>query len=99
MEVRKEELVMTLDRFAVPLASEYPHNRPVAECLICGAEIYAGQEYLEIWPAINGRDVVCSTECARWAWHALEQEDRLFSRDESGWQIRVAEGVSPPWAD
>jgi len=88
---------VSLDRFSEPLASDHPNSHPVVKCLVCGAGIYAGQEYLEIWPAMNGRDVVCSTECARWAWHVLEAEDRLLSCDERGWQIRVAEEVSPWW--
>ena len=91
--------MQSLDRFAVALAGERPRREPVTECLACGNPIYPGDTYYEIWPSRNGGDVVCSAECARWAWHVLEQEDRLLAPDERGWQIRVAEEVGAPWWD
>ena len=88
---------VSLDRFSEPLASDHPNSHPVVKCLVCGAGIYAGQEYLEIWPSINDRNTVCSMKCARWVWHFLQQEDRLQG---DGWyEKRIAEEVGAPWWD
>jgi hypothetical protein len=98
-QVGKEEIRMrqSLDRFSASLTSECLDRRPVAECLTCGAEIYPGQEYLEIWPGMSGRDVVCSRRCAEWAWHVLRQEDRIRDAAQTGYVVRVAEEAGAPW--